>query len=363
LKKEQQEQAEERARQAEAKEQENLKREAEERVKHQAELQELQRQREAQRAALRRKEEESHLMIAEKWAHLVRKTEGVSRFQFQIMSLQENIPDEIKDWRSRITWKYREGKAFRIVPPLPIPERDGDLQEVRLAIWKKEVQKYREKDEQEQQKQDNIARLKWLARPENLTYTALWDEWFALQGRPQNERFKLILNEWKRREKQQKRTQLLSEIELDTEIEEKQAWTLKYGKYDCFQEVHNHMGARIRELCEEKYLRQRRTEERMKEQARVRAEREAKMKAKAQETERLKRPIQISYTSQGESWHWKTTLGQITKGELTEEVVEDWIFRRPAIQWYFKGLGVTSLPGRPDRYEHDPDSGVFAYQN
>jgi hypothetical protein len=45
-----------------------------------------------------------------------------------------NIPDEVKKLREQIMWKYQDRKAIRIDPPLPQPEKDEDLQEVRLAI-------------------------------------------------------------------------------------------------------------------------------------------------------------------------------------------------------------------------------------
>jgi hypothetical protein len=243
----------EQARQREEERQEYLRREAEEK----AARQELQRQREARWAAQRREIEEKRRLIAEKWARLVRKTEGVSKFQFQIMSLQESIPEEIKEWRSRVTWQYREGKAIRIDPSLPTPEKDRDLQEVRLAICRKEAQKYCEEDEQEQWKQDNIARLKWSIRPGNLTHMALWDEWFAPHEKPQNERFTLISNEMKLRDKQRKRVQFLSMSDLDTEIEEIRAWLGKYCNYACdhFPEINDHECKRLHELCTEQYRR------------------------------------------------------------------------------------------------------------
>jgi hypothetical protein len=161
LRREQQEerkrQAEEEERRAEEKRQTALRQAAETRARREEESrrkrEEILREREAQR----RKAEERHLRATERGVQLIRATEGVSRFQFQVMTLRGQIPEEIESWRERITWRHAGGKAIRIDPPLPPPERDEDLQQVRIAIWEKEMLTHREEDEIEQQEQDALA--------------------------------------------------------------------------------------------------------------------------------------------------------------------------------------------------------------
>jgi hypothetical protein len=235
-----QEKLEELRRQAEEREikkQENLKREAEERSKRQAELQERQRQLEAQRTALRQKEEERLLKVAEKWAPLTRKAKGTSRFQLQIMKLQTSIPVEVKDWRSQITWQYREGKAIRIDPLLPTPEKDSDLQSVRTAIWTKKMLGFKDEDELAQSKHEERASLKWAIRPELLSFEALWDEHVYHMYR---------------------RTQRAQEVESSQELPRSASWEQedfetwrwkdKYRRHDISTDVFQMMNKRYKEM-------------------------------------------------------------------------------------------------------------------
>jgi hypothetical protein len=251
-KKEQQKQVEEERHQAEIRRQETLEREAEEKAKRHAEWEERLerlRQQEAQRAALR---QERHRLATEKWANLIRKTEGKSKFQLQLKSPQKSIPNEFREWRSRIAWQYREGKAIKIEPPFPTPLRDTDLQEARLAIWRKEAQKYCEEDEQKEWEQDNLARLKQVIRPENLTYMALWDEWFILRKKSRDDRSNLILKEITRRNDQRRYARSMQPSERKAEKEEFQEWNIKYGQSvrESLPQIYSKKTSRYRELLD-----------------------------------------------------------------------------------------------------------------
>jgi hypothetical protein len=280
--KEQQEQAEKEARQAEAQRQENLRRKAEEKVKRQEEHQERQRLLEAQQEALRQeeerrkkekeeharhqaklleerrhqeeaalwqKEEERLLRAAAKWIPLAQKAKETSRFQLQILKLRASIPDEIRDWRSRITWRYQNGKAIRINPPLPpfYPGLDYDLLVARNAILKKEMLKYRDEDELMQfERDERLDREKNLKRaicPKSLSFEALWDE-YVYQIFRGTQRGKEIEAELKKRITQE----LPRSVSGEKDDFETWRWRDKYRRHDVGTEVFNLMRARYKKM-------------------------------------------------------------------------------------------------------------------
>jgi hypothetical protein len=119
------------------------------------------------------------------WALLVRKTWEKSWLQFQIMRLREQIPREVEAWRGGITWKHEAGTAVRVDPAFPPPESDPELEQVQIAIWRKELAKCQEEDLERQRKQEDIAQGKegarQITRPGMLTEKAIWDELVRLK--------------------------------------------------------------------------------------------------------------------------------------------------------------------------------------
>jgi hypothetical protein len=186
---------------------------------------------------------------------------------------------------------------------------------------------------EQRRKAEEIAKrnedLKKATLPWKLTTEALWDEWYALRGKPKGERQAAIQEEVKRREA----TRFWGPIPID-QIERERGqitkWLLGFDKSEeDIAEIASRKKRRLQKIEQELQRRQ------LEEENKIRAAEDRRRRE-----ERAAQVMKIMY--------------------VTKERDLEWNFKRGWREWIEVRLGVTGLAFYP-MDEHDPEEGIFAY--
>jgi hypothetical protein len=97
-------------------------------------------------------------------------------FKAQFQQTRQEVQAEVQRWRTRIEWRYEEGKAVFTAPTVPLPQTDDeDLRWLWRRPWDQEQARYREEDEGIRRRQELEAQKRQKSTGE-WTDEEVWDD-------------------------------------------------------------------------------------------------------------------------------------------------------------------------------------------